>query len=1390
MRAAQSLCRYLPVVSLVLALSPFYVCVVHGQTNQAQASEIKIDYTGSLMGFYRMEYGEDSTNAVLPPVQSFLKVRQLDSSRLLLGMGDNFGPEFGASLQLEGAKPCDQPPKQTPSGEGRPESLYKDDDRVPNEAQCDNVLNFLMHAGFRAVVPGSQDFMYTARWLREAAVLVSQVSHADLNAAPSTVKISDQCKNVVPGKSKDEDVQKCAWEEVLQQRKADAPAERKLISNPENQLYMLGANLRISMKAKGAEEGDSAGGANGGSGQCPLLFSKNPFAREEFRCDGNEPEPFDWLNRLDRLSRSTTALQAIRELATGTSMSAAGKVAGRNALVSDEIAIMQSAWGSPQAWTSPDSSKKNELPTLPGKFGMGTRESGSPDLTLDMVNGLEKAFSGLPACQSGAAFDSDVDKANAADLCIYAKRMVEILGSLGESLQDSSKPGPCTVDNGTPSPGACFLLSEEARIAAINGLLRTIAHEEKDVGYTVADAGDGSHILIVGVVGEDTMKAVSETNLDLCIAGKPSDASDFSTCGDRRKAGKSGGEQQVLVADPMEATEAIVRGARLLEEKPFERVVVMAQMPHTEAEILSERVREQLKLANASQQVDVVLSEIESGYGTPHITLTYQAQDGAQASHPAPVVTPRTSYSSQTGSYPGAVSLLTLSTEADNSFTLANQRDDNFKIPDVGESDTTISLLYKLVETLKNAAAEQPNPSATVQNASSQTGMGQDLESKQKAEFALLRDLQKSSPPKPDVVLLQSRDVELDAIGKGYTDYQMCAGEKTQEGKDEKTNQERFQLCELRSALDRIFWKGDYLEYVAVTGKELEQMLGLSQSNMAQQAQLADTGPTGQWLISYGIVQSSLSNLTQVSQNDEPLWIPVDPHCKGASGGQPTYCIDGTPISDDAYYWLLTTDQLAQDKAIYGTLQALPTNMHKVTERFVSNPLSHFLQNNLTAQGEAQPSLAMDLFNGTSETVKPVETVITADNERFQQRGLYQVDFAKVIASFNSREAVGGNQFVASYFQGVSDARATAPNQQSLDLEMGSRILANVSSPGPGESKRFPPFSVGEQSAFSYDRAVIGNLTGKPINATYPLNNLTEGAFLQVRLGGGAGADAVRGVQTLPRSLLVFTPHQYQLEIDTPYLFLTYSSGQVPSGELTVQLPRISAWTDRAGFREEFGQGHSKFATRFLPTVGSYFETGMEFNISNGNLSSLTLQTTTSTGPKQKTCPVFAKITLQTCFGSALYGTPAIVLTLNDTTTVVGKPFVQTLHTPGYYWDLHLQNHIYGKAGGQKQISLVTDSQGDYYFGRPPAAELPTQTEYAIPLNVSLVLPSIGNLSFAPTYSAFFYANQVSNQSLLVNTFSIAARWYFARDARVPVPKQAPLPGPQSANQTVTGKSH
>ena len=69
-------------------------------------------------------------------------------------------------------------------------------------------------------------------------------------------------------------------------------------------------------------------------------------------------------------------------------------------------------------------------------------------------------------------------------------------------------------------------------------------------------------------------------------------------------------------------------------------------------------------------------------------------------------------------------------------------------------------------------------------------------------------------------------------MGSGYQDYSVCDGE----------TRPPHDLCKVRVALDRIFWKGDYLEYVAVNGKSLKSMLEESENEMAQQSQLSDTG--------------------------------------------------------------------------------------------------------------------------------------------------------------------------------------------------------------------------------------------------------------------------------------------------------------------------------------------------------------------------------------------------------------------------------------------------------------------------------------------------------------------------------------------------------------------
>ena len=935
----------------------------------------------------------------------------------------------------------------------------------------------------------------------------------------------------------------------------------------------------------------------------------------------------------------------------------------------------------------------------------------------------------------------------------------------------------------------------------------------------VVNKVNNQKILVIGVVGRDMLKSVSKTNLSLC-GTLPITAStgvrDFADCqypSMQRAAGdKITGD--VSAGEPVLVTAALIRAAELNAAesnlKGFDRIVVMAQMPHTDAEVLATRVWAKLRAtndkSNDEHQVDIVISEAQFGYETSNLDLNYLPDNSPSSkmtkTHPATVLTPVTSYSPSDGVFPGAVSRATIKSNLANQdpekqYSIVNRSsgifDPNTQLNDnvskQKSNKTTVSLLLSLM----------PNQYSQPRSKLEEDAL------KSRTVMMLLEDLQKAATPRADVVLFQSRDILLDQIGAnytesgsnrdnpkfyGYTDYHVCNGVPA----------ETLKLCQLRIALDRIFWKGDYIEFVAMTGKNLKNILDLSKTKSDERADLQDKDITGEWLISYGIVQSSLSNLTQISQNNEPLWIPVDPACKGESitndeqknedgekVSQSVYCIGGTPIADDAYYWILTTDQLAQDKDVYGTLQALPAEYHRPSKSFINYKLASYLQDHMqdpnvqyALTGIEQEPQKRKTDTQKQQTRDVAEYPVTKSNVAFQQRPLLQVDFAKVIASFAAREPVGGNSFVASAFEGVSDARASAPSQQELDLELGNRITGNL--PKNALAKNLPPMSIGIQSAFAYDRSVLGNLSPNKqiVNPSFTLNNLTVGGFLQLRLDGMRGTNNARPVRSLPRDLLVFTPHQYQVQVNNSYLFFAYTepTGITPPAEqLTVTLPRNSSWTDRVGFRREFGQDRAK---SFFQN-GSYIEGGMEFSVQENDLSSITLQN----GATTKTCHVSSAVTLSKCF----YTSPPAQFLISSETTLVGAPAMKELHTPGAYWNMHVQNVLYRK-GDKVKVSLVTESQGDYFFGRPGSAELSTQTNYAIPLSVAVVFPSFGNLSFAPTYSGFYYKSQLSNQSLQVNSISIAARWYFARDARVPVLTQRLLPGPLSADQTKTGKGH
>jgi len=197
---------------------------------------------------------------------------------------------------------------------------------------------------------------------------------------------------------------------------------------------------------------------------------------------------------------------------------------------------------------------------------------------------------------------------------------------------------------------------------------------------------------------------------------------------------------------------------------------------------------------------------------------------------------------------------------------------------------------------------------------------------------------------------------------------------------------------------------------------------------------------------------------------------------------------------------------------------------------------------------------------------------------------------------------------------------------------------------------------------------------------------------------------------------------------------------------------------------------------RFKVDAGSYAEMGFEFSIQNNVPSAISL----TNGSTPVTCTAAAGSSFSSCLKTALG-------TIGPTTTIVG---VQTtsLHTPGGYWDVHLTRKFDPGKQHRFPFSLTSDTTGDFFFGRPADKHLPTETREAVLWTSSINLPVWGNLTVSPTYSDFFYRPQNSTVYEQFRNFSIALRWYMARDQRVPLQRQVQLQGPPSMDQTKTPK--
>jgi hypothetical protein len=1216
----------------------------------AEAQELKVEFTGKLLGYYRLEAtGKDPH---LEPVEKFLEMRDKDSTPLLFGMGDNFGPEIGSR------------------GENR-KAVCVSPDGKEIAGICDNVANFLESAGYRAIVPGREDFGYTAPWLRDLAVSLRDIS------AHST--------------------------------------------NQDGKINMLAANLRLSVSVggKSVKKGTPLDMASKG---CPLFLSgfTNPGAVSACTTDKSTsivtPSSVTQLAYLDSLATTSPSLK--REVQATYAMRM------RNSALSTEVAILLSVL---QPTTRTDI--QGQLTKLKGAADtLATDRLDDPDFASNIENrdklaqGMENSFASV--CNVAPAVD--------ADTCQYFKAVL-VAFHAEKALTYSPNSGTLELSIALPLP---------AIQAGSNALLRLIAHEQSGIGYVEASSPDGSgkKILVIGVVGRETMQSVRSYNLTLCTSAQP--GSDlpknviWNEC-PNPSAHTDGSwlSGQVTIADPILTAELLLR-ALDPDGTKYESRVLLAQMPKTEAEEMAAHIHKDIQSGlTTSADLDLVISEAQADHASDDFDSDFPPEQAAIA----PVLTPLPPYTPDRSDQHVMLNPISKATLTENVYCcktvrhLHHERED-LVVDDQAKTDTLTKLAAALKQVYGSSSPVTPNFSPSFGCTEHDKVWTNKIE-RNACElvimYRLLDALRQRSHA--DVAFLDRRDFFFGPIPPGYDD--------------------NHGAPELQVAMERVLWIDDAPSEVMVSGKDLATIMSTSQNFSDLPSQPVARDVDQQWLQTAGIV-TTVSNAPVAGLSAQSFTVSGDQNChdatqeatQPAAGGTIMYCVNGLPLQSDHAYWVATSDHLVQDGVVYTTM---------------SGEAPHYVGNDVPVH------LGLALSTAINVVADRGDTSIARLESTQQQNALFQLDFGKLVVAYSLQQPNGGASNIASNFQGVTDAIASSAPSKSLDVEAQFRLSHDI------ENHLKPiaipkRFTVGIQEDFELTGTWTANLQ-MPTTApawSYSANSFTIGPFFQHavafrylpvlrKLGFWYPYDAAQ--RSLPSLSVVIAPYQFQRNIRSTPIALSGANSSTASVPTDKYIPW--GFSQRAGLRYAFDGGKW-----YLPDPISYAEFGYQYNRLRNVISGLNIDGTL-------------------CFSSSeTYNQCAATIDLTNAAITVNT---STQNSQGGYWDINLQKGIgkmWDKSG--PSVSLVFESKGDLFAKRGFPEALSSQTRFDVPLNLSVTFPVFRNLTLAPTYQAYLYENQIAGNFLVIHNAGVSLRWYMDRDSHVPWGKQFRFIGPSSVNQS------
>ena len=1106
---------------------------------------------------------------------------------------------------------------------------------------------------------------------------------------------------------------------------------------------MLSANLRVTVASVKNEKP-----SDGTSKSCPLLFATDLGASMECgQSDSSISASMDWLVRVDGALKP--------EIHASIEKHSQNSATFRGQVIKNEISILHTIakQASAQASARSDVECKSLMADLKAIYNFSPT-----DTTAVNSSSRVKASPEEPPCPS------DLGPLNSD------------LSTLVSAMKDAIKF--FDLDPGSPSA----VLNESALRSAQRLLLEAIFNEQQDAGFTIATVPGGRRVLIIGVVGKETMQEVapdffkvypdtfdcpSANSLESTSSPTETPASHtakspacelkqklFRACNPRGSAKENAYFRQatsvesknnpfpITVGDPLVAAEAVLRAVwahEWRENRVIDRAILMAQMPSSEAEEVGSQLRYDLGVAVSSMfensnlslrpRVDLVLSEAQE----EHITGNQVAE--INPSRSTVVLSPPLAYESisKPAWYPPSIATISASNpiipysiEIRNTLGFIDEfsatRSQNAAPVVRQRIATSIEQLEEDVPTTDGVTSSQPPhvSAATLLESMLATNLPLagitparllDLTSpwakcnasnkdttancqNQVLTNYLLHTLQIHY--KTSAAMLKRRDFWFGPLASGYDDYTSCDHWVSSSDPRAKA------YCQLRVALDRVLWRGDYAVRVLIDGTTLTSVLKSSVQATAIETTRLANDLHQEWLTTFGLVSAPPTNLVAAASGPESFSLPGVSGCSVAAdpplgkktpGPPPTpYCTEGFTVAADAAYWITTSAQLAKDQSTYKDIQtftkagASGTHLEVETEKsptglketFITSAIAEEIMSISPPRAVKPASLDWAIkqkTNAVQDDLARIEAVS-------QKRTLMQLDISKFAAGYLFTAPSLNDTDLGNDLSGVSNTQATTPHSSELDLEATART---ITAPLLGQ-----PLVFGIQNDFEFDHKRTGNTTGKPATITYQLNSETAGGFAQIHIPQIFGKDpdpslSIKGPRDLPRFYWVIAPYQYQRQIvGSPLYFgyLTPPYTQNPSKQLTVTVPVSDGFIWKSGLRYEAGG----FSDAWAPDSGSYAEFGPEYviqshilyAISMPDLSSLSNPITTHcTNP----CPVTAGTSITSAVQAYYKDNKQ---TLNGSSHL--QPLTRTVHAGGLYWTAHVQK---GAEQGEDLLCLV-----------------------------------------------------------------------------------------------------